>query len=209
MKVIAILNGKGGVGKSTSAINIAACLARMGHKVVVLDTDPQSSVANWINPESGLFDVATAPDEKNIYQVKKLLSDYEYILIDGAGSISSISAAAVMVSDFVIVPVTASPLDFAASKAILEVVAARNELKYLPVRFLMTKIISGTDMFYTLRESILTTGVAAMRTMLKQRQSYIKTLADGGTIFDSNDGQAKGEVELLTKEVISIVEGVK
>ncbi|WP_170839221.1 ParA family protein, partial [Escherichia coli] len=46
-KVIALLNGKGGVSKTTSAVNIATALARKGYKVVVVDTDPQGSVSNW------------------------------------------------------------------------------------------------------------------------------------------------------------------
>ena len=208
MKVLSVLNGKGGVGKTTTTINTAACLARMGFKVVVVDTDPQSSVANWVN-DNCPFDVATAPDEKQIYQVKKTLSEYDYILIDGAGSISAISAAAVMVSDMVIVPITPSPLDFAASVAILDVVQARSELKPVPVRFLMTKVIAGTEMFNVLRESISGTGIKSMKVQLKQRQAYVKTLTDGGTIFDSNDGQAKGEIEILSKEIIDILAGAK
>ncbi|MDV2387306.1 ParA family protein [Vibrio cholerae] len=208
MKVLSVLNGKGGVGKTTTSINVAACLSRMGFKVVVVDTDPQSSVANWVN-DNCLFDVATCPDEKQIYQVKKTLAGYDYILIDGAGSISAISAAAVMVSDMVIVPITPSPLDFSASVAILDVVEARSQLKPVPVRFLMTKVIAGTEMFNVLRESIGGTGVEAMKIHLKQRQAYVKTLTDGGTIFDSNDGQAKGEIELLSKEIINVLAGVK
>lgn len=208
MKVLSVLNGKGGVGKTTTTINVAACLSRMGFKVVVVDTDPQSSVANWVSDNCPFY-VATAPDEKQIYQVKKSLSEYDYILIDGAGSISAISAAAVMVSDMVIVPITPSPLDFAASVAILDVVQARSELKPVPVRFLMTKVIAGTEMFNVLRESVSGTGIKSMKVQLKQRQAYVKTLTDGGTIFDSNDGQAKGEIEILSKEIIDILAGAK
>jgi len=46
-KIISFLNGKGGVGKTTTSINIATCLARQGHKVVMVDTDPQGSISNW------------------------------------------------------------------------------------------------------------------------------------------------------------------
>ncbi len=64
---------------------------------------------------------------------------HDFIIIDGAAAISAISAAAVMVSDLVIIPVTPSPLDFAACGAILAVIEARQDLRPVIARFLITK----------------------------------------------------------------------
>lgn len=47
MKVIALLNEKGGAGKSTVAINLACALHRQGRKVVLIDADPQGTARDW------------------------------------------------------------------------------------------------------------------------------------------------------------------
>jgi len=203
-KVIAFLNGKGGVGKTTTSINVATAIARKGFKVVVVDTDPQSSIGNWYNEEKCQFDVADAGSEKEVYSVRKQLKSYDYIIIDGAAAISAISAAAVMVSDLVLIPVTPSPLDFAACGAILAVIEARQDLQPVIARFVITKKVSTAKMLSVLKASIEDTALSALRTGTSQRQSYIRTMMDGGTVFDTDDSQAKGEIDVLTNEILDL-----
>ncbi|HFW4592833.1 TPA: AAA family ATPase [Salmonella enterica subsp. enterica serovar Aberdeen] len=205
MKVIAFLNGKGGVGKTTLAINVAWCLTRLGYMVAVIDTDPQGSVINWANDECP-FTIYEATTDREVYNIKKITSRYKYdfVIIDGAAAISSISAAAVMVSDVVLIPVTASPLDFAASGAILDVIDARANLTPITARFVVTKRVTNATMNRTLREGIEATGFEALRAGTAHRQSYVKCLIDGGCIFTGSDNQAKGEIEILTQEIVRL-----
>lgn len=205
-KVISFLNGKGGVGKTTTAINVATSLGRRGYKVVLVDTDPQSSVGNWYSNEKCPFDLAEASSEKDIYSIKKKLASYEFVVIDGAAAISAISAAAVMVSDIVLIPVTPSPLDFSACGAILAVIEARQALRPVIARFVITMKIHSTVMLDVLKSSIEDTGIEALKTGTSQRQSYIRTmLNDGGSIYDTSDGKAKGEIDLITAEVLELL----
>ncbi|HGJ5865143.1 AAA family ATPase [Arsenophonus nasoniae] len=204
-KVISFLNGKGGVGKTTTSINVATSIAKKGHNVVVVDTDPQLSIGNWYLEDKSLFDVAEASTEKDIYSIKKTLKSYDYIIIDGAAAITAISSAAVMVSDIVLIPVTPSPLDFAACGAIIAVIEARNELQPIIARFVITKKISTAKMLTVLKDSIADTGVKAMSTEITQRQAYVRTMLDGGTIYDTNDYQAKGEIDVLTDEILGLI----
>lgn len=52
MKVISILNEKGGVGKTQTAINLAVGCAREGYKVLIIDFDPQANASNYFNIEN-------------------------------------------------------------------------------------------------------------------------------------------------------------
>ncbi|MDF3472419.1 ParA family protein, partial [Sulfitobacter sp. M57] len=45
--IISFLNQKGGVGKTTLSVNVASCLARQGHRVLLIDADKQGSATTW------------------------------------------------------------------------------------------------------------------------------------------------------------------
>ncbi|CAY76409.1 partitioning protein ParA (plasmid) [Erwinia pyrifoliae DSM 12163] len=172
----------------------------------MVDTDPQGSISNWYDESKCQFDLTEASSEKEVYTVRKYLNDYDYVVIDGAAAITAISSAAVMVSDLVLIPVTPSPLDFAACGAILAVVEARENLQPVIARFVITKQVASTRMLEVLKASIEETGVPALKTATAQRQAYIRTMLDGGTVFDTTDGNAKGEIEVMANEILELLE---
>ena len=71
MKVWAIANQKGGVGKTTSTIAMADCLANQGYRTLMLDIDPQGSLTTYfqLNPDSVIgtaYDIFDQPERVQI-----------------------------------------------------------------------------------------------------------------------------------------------
>lgn len=204
MKIISFLNPKGGSGKTTAVINVATALTKQGYHLAVVDTDPQMSLTNWSRAGNSAFDVYTAASEKDVYSIRKDLSNYQMVVVDGAGSLSVITSAAVMVSDLVIIPVTPSPLDFSAAGSVTAVLEAQAYNRKVEARFLITRKIEQASMLNVLKENLKDRDIPTLKTSISQRQVYIKSILQGNTVFESNDGAAKGEIEMLTKEILSV-----
>ena len=118
--IYGLTNSKGGVGKTTIAVHLAAFLAKKKRRVVFIDADPQQSASTWIRELALPIQLETLPDaEEIIRRVAKLAADADDIVIDGPAGLSETTRAIMLRADKVFLPCGPSILDFrAAAKAV-------------------------------------------------------------------------------------------
>jgi chromosome partitioning protein len=113
--IIVIANSKGGVGKSTIAVHLAAWLHEQKHSVILVDCDTQHSSSDWIKeavPELKTVTLSSTDDiMENLPQLRK---EFEYVIADGPGSNTDTSRTLLLCADLAIVPCKASMLEVRA-----------------------------------------------------------------------------------------------
>jgi chromosome partitioning protein len=145
---ITVGNLKGGVGKTTTAVYLALGLAREGARVLLVDADPQaasaldwsSCAADW--PASVVTVALPTPDLGR--QVQAMAGDYAAVVIDTGGESDTLLAAAFMVTDHLVVPVTPSAVELRRLPATLEVAARVDAVSPILASVLLVKVRPGT-----------------------------------------------------------------
>jgi chromosome partitioning protein len=115
--IIVVANSKGGVGKSTIAVHLAAWLHELGHRVTLADCDTQHSSSDWLHeavPE--LKTVRLGSPDQILDELPSIAKDSDYVVADGPGSNTETSRMLLLCADLAIVPCKASMLEVRALK---------------------------------------------------------------------------------------------
>jgi chromosome partitioning protein len=162
---IGILNQKGGVGKTTLSVNLAAALSRRGERVLLIDGDPQGSALDWAAARSDapLFAVVGLPKPSIHKELPIVGQGYDHILIDGPPRVTDLARSAIMASNVVIIPVQPSPYDvWAAAEVIKLIEEARHFKENLKAGFVINRKITNTAIGRDVREALSTYSIPVL-----------------------------------------------
>lgn len=211
MAVISILNPKGGSGKTTLTTNLAQALHLRGNKMLIVDSDPQGSARDWhAVSESNPLPLVSLDRANNIKTLSSMTGSYDHIVLDGAAKLEDIIAAAIKVSDFILIPVQPSPYDIWAASDLVDFIKARQEVTdgSPKAAFVITRHIDGTRLGDDVRKALDEYELPVFRTTITQRQAYPQTASEGRTVLDGDNPKARDEMSAVADELVDMMMGM-
>jgi chromosome partitioning protein len=208
MIVIAVLNQKGGSGKTTIATHLARALQMDGASVVLIDSDPQGSARDWAAVRDDQPLPVVGIDRPTIERDIKALGDKDFVVIDGAPQAADLAVSAIKSAHIVLIPVQPSPYDIWATADLVELVKSRIEITdgKLQAAFVVSRAIKGTKIGGEIDEALNGYGLPVLETRITQRVSYPSTAAKGTTVLDAEpDSDAAIECRALAKAVKAMI----
>lgn len=177
MAVIAVINPKGGTGKSTTALVLATTLARHGASVTLFDCDPNRNIVAWKDgPSQCPITVTGHGDSTNIGRTLRGEGGRsQFVIADLEGTASLMVASAVLAADLTIIPMQGSAMDATQAHraiALIEDQAAASGPKPYRVLFTRTKPGFATRDERAIRETMASAGIPIMATDLAERAAY-------------------------------------
>lgn len=214
MKVISIIQQKGGVGKTTLAVHLAYELKSQFPKlrITVADADPQKSASNWIErghkrgfENISVFAVA-ADGEGKLLKKEIDAIGADVCIVDLPPAIAAVTLRAALHSNLMLVPVGASALDMEAARAAIDVCEEAIEMKS-GKQFLIvpTRVQSNTGAGKELRAVLKNWGPVSKANMgLRVSYADSATAGEGVNTF-APGSEAHGEIRALATETSKIL----
>lgn len=197
MKIIAFICQKGGTAKTTSAINLAVEAASRGHKVVLIDLDPQVSASNWSDLREDSEPAVIAPQVPHLERVlaQAEANGANLAIIDTAGRTNDAALAAAKAADLVFVPLQPSLVDLGTVKATLDIIRMGGSP---PVVALLTRVKPTGSSHEAAAEWLAQNQLEVAPVSLGERIIYQNAYARGLGVTEAEpSGKAAQEIQQL------------
>ena len=206
--IVALLNQKGGVGKTTLALHLAGEWARRGKRVIVVDADPQSSALDWSEQRSreGLartFGVIGLARDTLHRETPDLSRNVDHVVIDGPPRVASLMRSALLAADLVLIPVQPSPFDgWASAETLAFISEARIYRPALVARFVLNRCPARTIIARETAELLAQQEPPVLASTVGQRVAFAYSARSGRLVTKIFDGRpAAREVAALAAEI--------
>ena len=206
--IVALLNQKGGVGKTTLALHLAGEWAGRGQRVTLVDADPQGSALDWSEQRGheGLprvFGVIGLARDTLHREAPELSQQADHVVIDGPPRVAGLMRSALLAADLVLIPVQPSPFDGWASAEMLSLIAeARIYRPDLLSRFVLNRCAARTILGRETAAALADHDPPVLVSRIGQRVAFASA-AQTGRLVHELDGAtaAAAEIAALVDEI--------
>lgn len=210
--IVLIGSQKGGCGKSTTAVNICAILAKNGHDVVLVDADRQCTAANWAMDRADNKDLPTVHCVQKYENIRDTLLDldkrYEYVVVDAAGRDSRELRTGMTAAHVLIVPFRPSQPDLDTLPKMQEVIIQAKDLNpdlvvygiltMAPTNPVVNEAAEAYEYLQDYPEIKL-----LEKTIIRDRKVYRDAMSEGMGVIEMRNPKAADEIESLVREVFN------
>ena len=218
MPVITFANAKGGAGKTPAALSLATELASQGHRITILDADPQRWISHWHEISGRQRNIAVISEVSRASiqgHIRENRDTTDYFIIDLAGARDALVATAIGLSDHVMIPVQGCAMDARGAAQILELLKQLDEKAGIRIghSVVLTRMNSmvTTRAMAAVKMLLSARGVAVLDTPIGERTAFRDIFDCGGTLYSmdparvSNLDKARENARLFAGEVLALL----
>ncbi len=206
--VFAVSNQKGGTGKTTLSMNLAAGLAKRG-RTLVIDADPQGSAGQWagLAPDERPFPLSVISVAGNLArEVNHFRQNYQYIVIDCPPTLETdTTRQAMLASDIVLIPVQPSPIDLWASVSLSNTIEKiRQDKPEIQAFIVVNQAEPRNALSRAMHQALLEFSIPALSNVLRRRAIYRNSAIQGASVFciGKRGEPAAAEVNSIIEELL-------